>query len=65
MKPYKRRPGEFEIRILADGKVLMPAPDDALLEVARALNKPGTKSHKERPRKNERVKAHRAKQRKH
>ena len=37
MKPYKRKPGEFEIRILPDGRVVMPAPDEAMLELARLL----------------------------
>jgi hypothetical protein len=33
-KPYKRKPGEFEIRILKNGQVIMVAPDEALMEVA-------------------------------
>ena len=41
MKPYKQKPGEFEIRILPDGKVLVPAPDSDLLELAGFLNQPG------------------------
>jgi hypothetical protein len=62
MKPYKRKPGEFEIRILPDGRVFMSAPDDALLEVARVINQAGAKSSsKERAKKNERTKTHRAK----
>ncbi len=36
-RPYKRKPGEFEIRILKDGQVIMVAPDEALVEVASAV----------------------------
>ena len=43
MKPYKQKPGEFEIRILPDGRVLVPAPDGALLELAGVLNRPGVR----------------------
>ncbi len=35
---YKRRPGDFEIRILRDGRAIFISPDDAILDVARALN---------------------------
>jgi hypothetical protein len=37
-KPYRRKPGDFEIRILKDGKVVMLAPDDALIEIAKVIN---------------------------
>jgi hypothetical protein len=37
-KPYKRKPGDFEIRILNDGKVIMIAPDESLIEVAQAVD---------------------------
>ena len=64
MKPYKRKPGEFEIRILPDGRVLMPAPDEALLEVARILDKSGDKkSLAGKAKKNDRAKADKNKQR--
>jgi|GEM_PF-2043964 len=36
-EPYKRKPGDFEIRILNDGKVVMIAPDETLIEVAHAV----------------------------
>jgi hypothetical protein len=36
-KRYKRRCGDFEIRVLTDGRVVMIAPDETLLEVARAV----------------------------
>ncbi len=36
-KVYKRKAGEFEIRILPDGRVVMLAPDEALMDVARAV----------------------------
>jgi len=38
-KPYKSKPGEFEIRILKKGSIVMIAPDEALLEVARSIGK--------------------------
>ncbi len=37
-KPYKRRPGDYEIRILTDGRVIMIGPDDDMMEVARAID---------------------------
>ena len=37
-KPYKRNPGDFEIRILSSGKVVVVAPDEALLEVAQTVD---------------------------
>lgn len=37
-EPYKRRPGDFEIRVLKNGRVVMIAPDETLLEVARAVD---------------------------
>jgi hypothetical protein len=36
-KPYKRKPGDLEVRILSDGRVVMIAPDEKLLEVAQAI----------------------------
>ncbi|MFA5251418.1 MAG: hypothetical protein WC454_02385 [Phycisphaerae bacterium] len=36
-KPYKQKPGDFEIRILRDGHVIMLVPDEKLLEVADAI----------------------------
>lgn len=36
-KPYKRKPGDFEIRILRDGRVIMLVPDENLLEAAHAI----------------------------
>lgn len=36
-EPYKRKQGEFELRVLKDGRVVMIAPDEALLEIAAAL----------------------------
>lgn len=35
--PYKRKPGDFEVRILSDGRVVMIGPDEKLLEVAQAI----------------------------
>ena len=37
-KSYKRKPGDFEIRILKDGKVIMIAPDEALMEIAQKVD---------------------------
>jgi hypothetical protein len=36
-KPYQREQGDFELRILKDGRVVMIAPDETLLEIAQAL----------------------------
>jgi hypothetical protein len=36
-KPYKRKPGDFEIRILKNGRVVMITPDETLLEVAQIV----------------------------
>jgi hypothetical protein len=61
MRPYKRKPGDFEIRILPDGKVIMPAPDDSMLELARKLELPGIKpATKGKAKKNGRAKTRRA-----
>jgi len=37
-KPYKRKPGDHEIRILSDGRVVMVAPDQTLMEIAQELD---------------------------
>lgn len=37
-KPYKSQPGDFEVRILPDGRVYMVAADEALFDVAEALD---------------------------
>ena len=37
-KPYRRKCGDFEIRVLTDGRVIMLAPDDELMEIARVLD---------------------------
>ena len=36
--PYKRKPGDFEIRILKNGKVVMVAPDEKLVEIAQVVD---------------------------
>ncbi|MHC4159776.1 MAG: hypothetical protein ACYSSO_11940 [Planctomycetota bacterium] len=36
--PYKRKPGDFEIRILKNGKVVMVAPDEKLVEIAQSVD---------------------------
>jgi hypothetical protein len=37
-KRYKRKCGDFEVRVLADGRVVMLAPDERLLQVAGSLD---------------------------
>lgn len=37
-KSYKRRCGDFEIRVLTDGQIIMLAPDDELMAIARGLD---------------------------
>jgi len=37
-KAYKRRCGDFELRVLPDGRVVMLAPDQELLELAGELD---------------------------
>ena len=36
--PYKRKPGDFEIRILTSGKVVMVAPNETLVEIAQTVD---------------------------
>ena len=36
-EPYKRKAGDFEIRVLPDGRLVMIAPDETLVEVAESL----------------------------
>lgn len=36
--PYKRKQGDFELRILSDGRLVMVAPDELLLEIAKAFD---------------------------
>ena len=43
-KPYKRKPGDFEVRILSDGRVVMVAPDEELIEIAREVDRGQTVS---------------------
>ena len=35
--PYQREQGDFELRILRDGRLVMIAPDETLLEIAKTL----------------------------
>lgn len=47
--PYSRKPGDFEIRILKNGKVVMIAPDETLMEIARTVDSNGrTRDKKEK-----------------
>ncbi len=36
--PYKPEPGDMEIRILNNGKVMMVLPDQKLIEIAQSLD---------------------------
>ena len=36
-KPYKREVGDFEIRVLRDGRLVMIAPDEELHEIANSI----------------------------
>jgi len=40
-EPYNRKQGEFELRVLKDGRLVLIAPDEALLELAKAFEDPG------------------------
>jgi hypothetical protein len=40
-KPYQREQGDFELRILKDGRLVMIAPDETLLEIAQAIEVTG------------------------
>lgn len=37
-EPYKRKPGEFEIRILSDGRVVFISPDEKIMEIAQIID---------------------------
>lgn len=45
-KPYKRKPGDLEIRILKDGRMVMIAPDETLLEIAQSITEDKEKEEK-------------------
>jgi len=36
-EPYKRKQGEFELRVLKDGRLVMIAPDETLLEIGQTV----------------------------
>ena len=38
-KPYKRKPGDFEVRILSDGRLVMIAPDEEIIDIARQVDR--------------------------
>jgi len=38
-KSYKRKPGDFEVRILSDGRMVMVAPDEEIIEIAREVER--------------------------
>lgn len=37
--PYKRKQGEFELRVLKDGRLVMVAPDETLLEIGQSVTR--------------------------
>jgi len=39
-KPYKRKPGDFEIRILKNNQTVFIAPDQQLMDIAENLKNP-------------------------
>ncbi len=41
-QPYQRKVGDFEIRILPDGRLVFVAPDEQLTDIAQALEQPDT-----------------------
>jgi hypothetical protein len=45
-EPRTRRQGDFELRVLQDGRLVMIAPDEALLEIAAAFARPDAASEK-------------------
>ncbi len=49
---YKRKPGDYEIRVLTDGRIVMIAPNQELMELAQILES----ENKEIPKKTERKK---------
>jgi hypothetical protein len=40
-RPHKRTQGEFELRVLKDGRLVMIAPDETLLEIGHTLDERG------------------------
>ncbi len=40
-KPYQREQGDFELRILKDGRLVLIAPDETLIEIAQTLETAG------------------------
>ncbi|NQV35171.1 MAG: hypothetical protein HQ515_20925 [Phycisphaeraceae bacterium] len=48
-EPYKRQPGDYEIRLLKDGRMVLVGPDQTLLDMAKDLSSPTPGArHKER-----------------
>lgn len=46
-KYRKRRPGDMEIRILPDGRLVLIAPDEKMLDVARRAAQQGNDTSRE------------------
>ena len=37
-QPYKREPGDLEIRVLKDGRFVLVAPDQELMDLGKAIS---------------------------
>lgn len=38
--PYQRQPGDLEIRVLKDGRFVLVAPDQELMDLGKILSQP-------------------------
>lgn len=38
-KPYQRQPGDLEIRVLKDGRFVLVAPDQELMELGKTISR--------------------------
>jgi len=47
-KPYQRQKGDFEIRILPDGRLVFVAPDEELISLSQMLEKKDSETDKEK-----------------
>ena len=48
-RPYQRSPGDFEIRVLKDSRIVLVGPDQALMDLGKAMTRtPGAETDNER-----------------